>query len=463
MANGQLEPGSFRDRQGQVFYKNGKVYRLLKDQAYADFKLLKSTRFWKDFSENIISTEEVKLPAYAKKEWAGMLHHQRVPFISYPFEWCFSQLKDAAILHLKLMGAALDEDFILKDASPYNIQFIGHRPVLIDVPSLTQFQGSSLWVGYRQFCQMFLYPLMIQSYKDIDFQPELRSQIDGIKAERANKFFWLGDRLRAGVFVHVYLQAKAQARFGHRKLSLNNEIKSPDIGKTIIKHNLRSLHKILQQLIWERSTSEWSHYAQTHSYDKADQSAKEGFIKDCIRSSKFKLVWDLGCNTGHYSKLVAGQADFVLAADSDHLAVEKLYFDLKSGGPDNIIPMVLDLANPTSALGWRESERKALSEREKPELMLALALIHHLAIGNNIPLDQIVDWLAEQKSALVVEFVGKSDDMVQKLLQNREDIFSDYTQQHFEKLLKKKFRILKSQPLKDGDRVLYFAKPVGRR
>ena len=410
----------------------------------------------------IVRTQRVRLedvgPPIAGA-WEAVLEHERLPFVSYPYEWPFGMLKDAALLQLELLTAALEEDMVLKDATSYNVQWIGSRPIFIDVPSFVALEEGQPWAGYRQFCELCLYPLLLTAYKDVAYHPWLRGRIDGILSEEIGRLLSFRDLFRPGVLMHVKLQAAMQARHADDEKDLRKELKSAGFHKELIQVNARRLSKLVRGLAWGRSRSAWSGYASDNSYDEADRARKVEFVHRATVDRHRRLVWDLGCNTGDYSRVAARDADYVLSMDGDHVAVEALYQDLKAEGSERILPLVVDLADPSPGLGWGGVERKPLLERGRPDLVLALALIHHLAIAANVPLTQIVDSFAAYGADLVVEFVTKDDPMVKKLLRNKADIYEDYELNVFERTLARSFDVLAREELKDGLRVLYFARP----
>lgn len=459
----EVEPGSFRDRHGMVFYGSGTVFRALSAEALQEWETLSATRFFRRFTgdERIIKTRRLDGAAFpglsGSGAWAAFLEHDLVPFVSYPYEWAFSMLKDAALLQLELLAAAIDENMILKDATPYNVQWVGSKPVFIDIPSFTRLERGGVWVGYGQFCQMFLYPLLLQAYKDIPFHPWLRGSIDGITADCCNNLMSWRDLLRPGVLKDVCLHAKLQSTFGDTSQNVRSDLFEAGFSAAMIKSNVRRLRKLVGRLRWNCRGSEWSDYSENNSYAEIDNGLKEGFVRDVVQSRKWRLVWDLGCNTGNYSRIAAENARCVVAMDRDHLAVDRLYRKLKQEGNTSILPLVNNLADPSPNIGWRNRERKTLPERGRPDLLLCLALIHHLTISANIPVGDFVDWLAGLGGDLVIEFVTKDDAMVQKLLRNKEDQYHDYTLERFESCLSRAFRIQRRETLTSGTRILYFA------
>lgn len=465
MTRKSLEPGSFRDRHGRVFYHDGKVCRALSPTAARAWETLRQCRFFLDFSEQgkIVRTRESTLPPEEFQDvlpgCERVLEHDRIPFISYPYEWSFQMLRDAALLQLELLLAAIDEGMILKDATSYNVQWQGAKPVFIDVASFEPWQAGDPWVGYLQFCQLFLYPLMLTAYRDLPFAPFLRGSIDGIAPEDCRRILTLRDGFRAGVLTHVHLHAALQASHGGEEKSVRSDLRKAGFRREMIGANVSRLKKLVGKLEWRRSSSEWADYDETHSYDAEDRELKERFVRAAAESRRRRLAWDLGCNTGAFSRLLAESVDHVVAVDADPLAVDRLYRSLKAHGPSNVLPLVLNLADPSPALGWRHRERKAFTERERPELTICLAIIHHLVITANVPLPEFVDYLGDLGSDLVIEFVTKDDPRVRKLLLNKPDIYHDYEVGVFEQHLERRFEVLERQEVHSGTRLLYAARP----
>jgi hypothetical protein len=463
MASPQIEPGSFRDRNGRIFYSGGAVLRGLSDKALEEWEYLSPRKFFQQFMAEgkVVQTERIEDPSQIDPSlsgaWAAVLKHEIIPFISYPYEWSFGMLKEAALLQLELLLEALDEGMILKDSSAFNFQWLGTDPVFIDIPSFERITPGEPWIGYRQFCQMFLYPLFLQAYKDVAFQPWLRGNIDGIEPEHCKSLMSTRDLLRPGVFTHAYLQAKLQAKYGSTQQNIKKKIRVAGFNKELIKANVKRLGKLVHRLAWMPSKSEWADYASTNSYVNDDRDLKAAFVRDAVLSRPWNLVWDLGCNRGTFSRIASENARYVVAIDSDHLTIERLYKDLKAEGNKSILPLIINLADPSPNLGWRGSERKSLTERGKPDLTLCLALIHHAVIRANIPLKEFVEWLASLGTSLVIEFITKKDPMVKTLLRNKEDQYTDYEIDYFERCLSDAFDIENRKVLTSDTRILYFA------
>ena len=459
----EAEPSSYRDRNGAVFYKDGRVLRRLSPRAWENWERLRGTPFFEAASadERIVETWDVDPadadPAASASE-GGVIEHARIPFISYPYEWSFGMLKDAALLHLGLMREALGADMILKDSSAYNIQWQGVHPVFIDIPSFEPLRPGEPWVGYRQFCELFLYPLMLEAYKGGDYKPWLRGRLDGIPADEMRKLMSWRDFLRSGVLLHVVAQSTLQRRYSDSNQNVRGALAEAGFGKALIQRNVEKLIGLVSKLAPPGAKTEWSDYDRTHSYDEAEARRKIEFVRKAAASRRWRLAWDLGCNTGTFSRIVDEHADYVVAMDGDRMAIEHLYQREKAGaGSKSILPLVVNLADASPNQGWLGAERKGLAERGRPELTLCLALVHHIVISANIPLASFIRWLAGLGTSLVIEFVGRDDEMVQTLLANREDQYDDYHPETFRALLAAHFDIQDEQDLKGGKRRIYFA------
>jgi hypothetical protein len=389
------------------------------------------------------------------------LRHERLPFVSYPYEWTFSMLKDAALLQLRVTRDALASEIALKDATPYNVQWQGARPVFIDVGSFARAREGEPWLGYRQFCMLFLYPLLLEAYKGIPFQPWLRGSLEGIHPAEARSLLRGRDSLRSGVLRHVALHAKLERNHADGAKDVRRELREAGFDKRLIEANLKGLEKLVTSLDPPAGPTEWSEYGATCSYSDEDTRAKEDFVRAAVLRRPRSLVWDLGANDGRYSRIAAEGSAYTIALDADRGVIDRLYRALREEGSNTILPLVGDVADPSPGLGWRGRERLTLVERGRLDLVLALALVHHLVIGRTIPIRAVVDWFADLGSELVVEFPDRDDVMVQRLLaRKREGSHPDYTRRDFEGVLKSRFDILESVELPSGTRALYFASPV---
>jgi len=414
----------------------------------------------------IISTTEVDGAAIAEDlapwtgetKWTGWLRHERVELISYPFEWSFSMLRDAAILQLDVIEAAIEEDMILEDGSPYNVQFRGTTPVFIDIGSFQRLAAGEPWAGYRQFCQLCLFPLMLEAYKGVSFRPWLRGSLEGIEAETMRRLMSNRDLLRRGVFLHVLLQAKLQSRMAATDRSIKQDLRRAGFHKTLILANVRRLRRLIRRLSPPAEASAWSDYEQTHGYSREDRAIKEDFVRRASAVQTWNMVWDLGCNTGTFARIAAEHAHYTLATDADPVVIDLLYQRLRDQQDGSILPLVVNWADSTSGIGWRGKERQSLTDRGRPDLTLCLGFLHHLVIGAHVPLTDFLDWLAELDTDLVIEFIDKRDPAVARMLRDRPDIYDDYQPAVFETRLRAAFDIVDRKALPMGTRTLYFAR-----
>ena len=485
-----FETGSYRDREGRVFYgDSGEIFRALSSHALAEWEAVRAASFFQKGMEvgSIVRTVHIEPPLndfrptgsnehksgageasrprsiFADPTWAAFLRHDPIPFVSFPYEWTFGMLQDAALLHLELLALALTEDCTLKDGTAYNVQWHGCRPVFIDVLSFERLPPGQPWAGYRQFCQTFLYPLFLQAYKDVPYQPWLRGSLDGITPQQFSNLTSLRDLFRPGVLKHAWLHARLEGSVRVRESNIRQDLPRAGFSKALSQALAAGLTRIIRRLKWNPPDSKWSGYAANTTYSSGDAGRKADFVRQAVASRPPGLVWDLGCNTGEYSRIAAEHALSVVAMDADHLAVDRLYQSLRRS-PDArdakvILPLVSNLADPSPNLGWRGQERKSLVERGRPELTLCLALIHHLVIGAGIPMRELLQWLAALNSRLVIEFVGKDDPMVQQLLRNKRDNYADYEFELFEIWLNEFFEVVRSERLESGTRTLFYAVP----
>ena len=425
-----FDPGSFRDPASRVFSRDGVVKRALTEQGRSDWDALSKSGLLDDWQGRLVSTE---LAADGQT-----LVHDKIELWTYPYEWSFSMLKRAALFHLELNLAALERGLDLKDATPYNIQFVGLEPSFVDLGSFRPYRPGDPWIGYGQFCRMFLYPLLIQAYAGISFQPLLRGSLDGVDPDTANAML-KGQKLRPGVALDVALQARAQRKTTSNR-DVRGELGAAGFKPEMITANLRRLVGIVSRLEWSPDSSTWAGYAEC-SHVATQRQAKADFVTVALRERSRHLVWDLGANDGYFSRLAAEQASLVLAADADHLVVDRLYRDLVKNGPRNVLPIVFDLANPSPGLGWRGRERRRLEDRGQPDLVLFLAVMHHLVVAGNLPLSEVVSWLASLHSEVVFEWVPPTDPMAKTLAINKRagEIHPDYNERSLRTLLDSNF------------------------
>ena len=461
----RLEAGSFRDPESRVFYTNGEVYRALSGPGLADWEKLKSSGLYDELAKDgrLVATEQVAeadVPASLPGEWAGVLRHETIPTISYPYEWSFSQLKDAALLQLDLLLAALRRDMILKDSTPYNVQFRGAQPTFIDIGSFEALRPGEPWVGYRQFCMLYLYPLMLQAYKGVNFQPWLRGSLEGISPKDMSALM-TGSKTKKGVPVHVSLHARMEKKHAGKSEQVKTDLNKAGFKKELIVANVTKLRKTIQKLTWDPDAEAvWVEYGTKNSYQGTETDEKKDFVRAAAATQRWPRVWDLGANDHRFSLIAAEHADHVVSVDGDEGIVDVVYRKLRDEGRTDITSLVMSLTDMSPDRGWNHAERRTLEARGEPDLILILALIHHICITGNVPVNVYLDWLRSYDAALVIEFPTPEDVMVKTLMSGkREGLHLDYTRENFERLLGERFEVERQEVLSGGTRVMYLAKP----
>ncbi|MGV2335806.1 MAG UNVERIFIED_CONTAM: hypothetical protein LVR18_17380 [Planctomycetaceae bacterium] len=460
-----FQSGSFRDRSCRVFEWQGEVCRALDLVSAGHHSLLQKTPFFTQAMDRgeIIDTVSAPdlIPLVQAAGYASAVRHVRVPMISWPWEWSFSMLRDAALLHLNLMQRALAAGWILCDASPCNIQFIGSRPVMIDTGSFIPLTHGAVWEGYRQFCQQFLYPLMLQAWKGVDFQPWFRGRLDGIAAEQFSRLLSLRDFFRRGAFSHVWLHGLLTSRAPVQQ-PLRESLAAGGFSSDMIQHNVKGLKRIVERLCCRFPRSAWTSYVSSEPHCAPRSTCKGGICPDGVSNTASRTDLDLGCNRGVYSR-IAAEYGLVLALDADHPTIDEFFKQLKRESTSvarRILPLVHHVADPSPSQGWRGRERLSFDNRSKPRLILALAVVHHLVIGSGLRLDDFLDWLRERRAHVVLEWVDREDPLVQRLLMNRRDVFSDLRLDVFLQSLNGRFRIVQRRQLSSPGRCLYWLEPI---
>jgi hypothetical protein len=449
--------GSFRDPSGHLFRHQSRIYRRVNPGYRDHYDLMIRSGFYDAAVTDglLIRHEEIEPSTIPGHESAyRILLPEQLPFISYPYEWSFSQLKDAALLTLSLQERALGFGLSLKDASAFNVQFHAGRPVFIDSLSFEKYPEDRPWVAYQQFCRHFLAPLALIAYRHPDLSKLLRVSIDGIPLELTGRLLPLKTRLRLGLLFHIHLHARSQRVHGNRAESAA-AARSKRVSKTGLLAIIDSLRGSVQKLEWKPGGTEWSDYYDDTNYSSAAEEHKAELLAQFIDELQPRTVWDLGANTGRFSRIASRRGIFTVASDIDPAAVEKNYRECRTAGETSIHPLVMDLTNPTPALGWGGDERMSFAERGPAELGLALALVHHLAISNNVPLGRVARYFRSLCQTLIIEFVPKSDSQVQRLLRTRDDIFPDYTQDGFEAAFEALYALRRREPIRDSERTLY--------
>lgn len=454
----QILGGSFRDPNGFLFRREGVLFRQINQSYKDDYELLKSSGLYSSLTEKqlLIPHDECAQPGVTDNCFL-VIKPALIPFISYPYEWCFSQFKDAALLTLSVQLEALKKGMSLKDASAYNVQFFNDKAVFIDTLSFERYQDGSPWVAYKQFCQHFLAPLALMSQTDIRLNKLLINFIDGIPLDLASSLLPKSSLLSLGLGLHIHLHAKQQQKSSEQILDKSKVQRS--MPKRSLIALLDGLKNTVNKLSWNPTGTEWhDYYISNNNYEGDSLSIKEKLVSDFILKAQPKTVWDLGANDGRFSRIAKQNAQLVVSWDIDPACVENNYLTVKKHKEQKILPLLIDLTNPSPGIGWSNNERDSFMKRGTCDVVLALGLIHHLAISNNLPLERIAQSFQQLGKFLIIEFVPKEDSQVMKLLNNRPDIFPEYDLQHFEQTFSTCFSVEARQKIENTVRTLYLLK-----
>ena len=401
----------------------------------------------------LVAHDDVSEEPYQADTAYKVIQPEVIPFISYPYEWSFSQLRSAALRTLAIQKLALEHEMSLKDASAYNIQFIDWRPILIDTLSFERYKDGEPWTAYRQFCQHFLAPLSLMAYRDVRLSKLLRTFIDGVPLDLVRTLLPVRTRFNFGLATHIHLHAASQQRYSDQLV--DRKKMQGRMAKTALLGLVDSLAATVRKLKWKPAGTEWAEYYNQTNYVDQSMEHKTEIVQAFIERVQPQQVWDLGANTGRFSRLASQAGRFTISFDIDPAAVELNYRACREGKEANLLPLVMDLTNPSPAIGWQNQERQSLIQRGPVDMVLALALIHHLAISNNVPLSQLGEFFKSVTHWLVLEFVPKSDSQVQRLLATRQDIFLDYTVEGLVRSFEPHFRLYESIHINGSDRSLH--------
>ena len=449
-------PASYRDNAGFVFKHKRKIYRCINKIYFPHYRQLLQSGLYKELTDagRLVRHEEVDTSIFFQDNLddVKIILPEQLPFISYPYEWSFDMWKDAAIVTLKVLQISLAKAMILKDATPFNIQFHNGRPVFIDTLSFEIFEEGKPWIAYRQFCECFLSPLLLMHYSHRDMVKFFIAYPDGIPLEITKSLLPFKAKFNLHVYLHIWMQSKVST------ITKNN----PESDKVFSIKKLQVLVKgllyFVSSLTPKKDKSTWDDYYTETILGNEYLLHKKNIVTGFCESISFKTVIDLGANDGYFSMLLKEKADNIIAVDFDSNCVNVLYKKIREEKILNIVPLVASLNLPSPAIGWANAERTSLTERLKADLVLALALVHHLAISNNVPFTKIAEWFSKMGDYLIVEFVPKSDVKVEQLLLHRTDIFFDYNIDNFKNIFGDYYNIIQQQKVGDTERILFLMK-----
>ena len=455
----EVDPGSFRDPAGKVLYYNDRVLRILNKDGIARFSFLQENNLLDNCILNkfLIKSEKINSDNLNLQNLDSkiIIEHKKIEYISYPYEWCFDQLKDSALHHLNFHIYLLNNNATLLDGSAFNVQFNGHEPIFIDLLSIKKYENGEYWTAHKQFCENFLNPLILKSKKGIDFNNWFRGNLEGINTKDLNAVLSLKDKFSFNIFTQVYLLNYLEQRAIKNKKKNITQINKRKFPKNSFLSMLNTMKKFIISLDIKESRTIWDDYSKDNTYKINEENLKKKIVKEFASKYKFETLVDLGCNDGVYSRIcLENGCKYVVGFDFDLNSINNAY-KISKKEKLNFLPLYFDASNPSPNLGWAQNERKGFMERSNFSGMISLAFEHHLAIAKNIPLDQTIKWLVNTAPQGLIEFVPKNDETIQKMLSLKGDIFIDYNEENFKSLLLKNANIVSETVISDSGRKIF--------
>lgn len=453
--NFQKHPSSYRDPSGFIFERDAVLYRQVNQCYRENFELLHQSGLYEKLVQLqlLIPHETINEQLTTDDDYYVTIRPEKIQFISYPWEWSFDMLKDAALLTLRLVKESVAAGMILKDATPFNIQWHKGKLILIDSLSFEKYNANEPWIAYRQFCENFLAPLLLMHHSGFSLHQIQLAWPDGVPLNVAASLLPNKTKFSLHTYLHIHLQAKLSSKAAKKKKQ------APAFSKQKLTNLITSLELLIRKLKAPQKPTTWSVYYEEAAQRKNYIEEKSKLIHKWVSAeAEIKSGADLGANEGFFSELLAKQNIEMLAADMDAACINSLYLKIKKEQIKNIQPLILNLANPSPAMGFQNRERESFADRLRVQLLLALALIHHLAIGRNIPFEKMAGWFSSLAPFLIIEFVPKEDEKVQEMLAQKKDIYDQYTQQEFENIFSRHYQILQKEKIGNSGRTLYFMK-----
>jgi 2-polyprenyl-3-methyl-5-hydroxy-6-metoxy-1,4-benzoquinol methylase len=469
---------SFRDPAGQLFFIGDRVIRFINRSAIADFEACIASPALSQFvaSGRLVATEALSRlqlaelreenPSLETTEFDGVaVEQERIPFRSFPYEWPPEMLHAAGELTLDLAESLLTEGLGLKDATPYNVLFRGPKPVHVDLLSFEKREaGDPTWLPFAQFSRTVLLPLLANKHFGIQLNQVLASQRDGLEPEQVYRLCRPWQRLRPPFLTLASLPGwlSRRQKADDTKLYQRRHLVNPEKAQFILDRLFKRLRRELAQVApSHKQQSGWSDYMSSESTSiEGYLAAKEDFVAAALAQIAPRQVLDVGCNTGHFSVLAATRGARVVSIDCDAVVVGQVWRRAAANDLD-ILPLVVDLSRPTPAIGWRNRECPSFLERAAGtfDLVLMLAVLHHLLVSERIPLDEIIALAAELTSDfLIIEFIPRNDPMFRRIARGRDELFRGFDQQAFERTCERNFSIVQSKQLGKTSRRLYLIK-----
>ena len=453
-----IDDGSFRDPDARVAYLNDSVYRIVYPNGFKKFDFIKKILQNKSIAEYLIDTkevdqEELRLLELENNKNVRVFKHKKIDYISYPYEWSFYRLKDAALHHLNLHINLLKNNATLIDAYSYNVQFNNYSPIFIDLMSIKEYSEGEFWTGHKQFCESFLNPLVLKSKLGINYNNWFKGNLEGIDTSELSKLLKFKHMLSWNIFYNIFL-----LNYFEKKYKKNEDLKitkNKKLKKSYYLSILTNLVNFIDGLKPKKETSVWGEYSRDNTYNEEEKKNKYEFISNYFNKNKSNRVLDLGCNNGEYSKLaIQSGCKSVVGLDYDLNAIDEAYLISKKERL-NFLPLYFDVSNPSSDIGWYQKERKGFKKRLNFDFVLALAFEHHLAIAKNIPLEDVINWITSLAPKGIIEFVPKNDVTIQSMLKLKGDIFPNYNLENFKNFLSKKTKITSEKIVSKSGRTLF--------
>jgi len=463
---------SFRDPDAKLFESEFEMIRAV-DAEYGKFLLdfMTSTSF-QMFEDKIVETtpyeniERQEIYEYSIDNFEDKIFfkHKKFTFPSYPYEWPAEMLYAAGNLTIELAEGTISDGVGLKDATPFNILFEGPKPIFIDLASFEQRHPcDQIWFPEGQFLRNFIYPLLVSKLFQMPINDIFINHRDGLTPDYVYRMLSVLKKLNPFIFGTITLSMWAE-KIARRKTNLHEfkMAKNPQLAAFILQRLYSRLRKKLARLKpADLSESFWSGYMTNHlSYNADDFEKKEEIVETVIKDFKPDKVLDIGCNVGNFSCIAARAGASVVAIDTDERSIGRLW-SLANRDRLNILPLVVDLINPTPALGWRNKENDSFLSRadRKFDFTIMLAVVHHLLIDGGIEISEILSLVRNiTTKSLLIEYIDPSDEMFQKLLKGRGQLYAKFNKDVFLTELKKVFpNVREISFLKDGRRVIYLA------
>ncbi len=453
----QSHTSSFRDPSGCVFTDENIVKRTINPIYFKQYNHLKDSGFFDKLFKNGLLIKHTELSSSSKEI---IIQPEQISFITYPYEWSFNQYKESALLTLKLQKYCLENNLSLKDASAFNVTFHKGKAVFIDTLSFDFYLENSPWRAYKQFITHFFGPLLLAHFHGSEVLKLMSTFIDGIPVKTVASMLPFKTKLNPFLYTNIHLLAKFEDKHNE---DYKGKTKSSSLSKKGQLNIIESLYDYIKKLELEEQ-SEWGEYYSKTNYSNDAFNLKSNIINNWIAKLKTKTIIDIGGNDGTFVRRITTKLEQALVCDIDNNAVDYNYKLIKQNKEQFIIPFVLDVLNPSAAIGFNNKERFSFLKRIKdynPDVTLALAVIHHMSLSGNITFSMSAEFFASFSQYLIIEFPKRGDSWVERLLDSKGEFkehFDFYNTDDFEKEYIKYFDLIEKQDIEGSKRVMYFFK-----